>query len=190
MADAICVHGRVEKFMGDGVMGIVGDLMEEPDDQNIVLKALCTATRMCDSFRTVVEGWEQAWIPGFQKQFNEEIDLKIGIGINFGPAVFDFYGSPDHKEYTAIGDTVNTAKRLEELAGKTDESGEEYEPILISQTMFARAQGFLQCKRHAISIRGKGYRMPVYGVTEFDRDKCFGKVQCSDHNCPRGRWQV
>jgi class 3 adenylate cyclase len=192
MANAICVHGRVEKFTGDGVMGIIGDLIEEPNDQKIVLRASCTATKMYDSFQGIVQTWKETWIPDFQKRFNEEIDLKIGIGINFGPAFFDFYGSIDHKEYSAIGDTANSAQRLEELASRIDESGNEYEPILISQTMFVRAQDFIKkFERHVVSVRGKAYRIPVYGVKEFDREKCKcsqEKVQCSD--CPGGIWQI
>ena len=43
------------------------------------------------------------------------LDFKIGIGINSGPAIVGSIGSPKRQEYTAIGDTVNIAARVEAL---------------------------------------------------------------------------
>ena len=193
MANTLCIHGRIDKFIGDAVMGIVGDLFEEADDQKTVLRAICTATMMYDAFQEIVANWndpehEDYWIPEFRKYFNEDINLRLGIGINYGPAIFDFYGSADYREYTGIGDTVNTAERLEEQASKPDELGEDCEPILISQMMFTRAEGFIpDFKRHTLNLRGKALPVSAYGVTQFDRDKCKAEgAQCD--GCAGGQW--
>ena len=185
MANAIWIHGRVEKFMGDGIMAVFGDLREEEGDREtvenkIALKAVCAAKRMEAEFKEILKEWHDEWIPNFVKECNEEINPRIGIGINFGPAVFGFYGSTEHKDYSAIGDTVNTAKRLEEQASNPDEQGDECEPILISQTMFSRVSKFVETKKHVVSIRGKKHRMPIYGVTCFYRDKCYELVRCEE----------
>lgn len=183
MAKAIWIHGRVEKFMGDGIMAVFGDLREEDGNREIVenkiaLRVVCAAKQMEVEFKDILKEWHDGWIPNFVKECNEEIKPRIGIGINFGPAVFGFYGSIEHKDYSAIGDTVNTAKRLEQQASNPDEQGNECEPILISQTMFSRVSQFVETKRHVIGIRGKGHPMPIYGVTCFNKDKCYELVRC------------
>ena len=194
IAEKLCIHGRIDKFVGDAAVGIVGDLFEETDDQKTVLRAICTATMMYDAFQEIVADWndpehENYWIPEFRKYFNEDIDLRIGIGINYGPVIFDFFGSDDHKEYTAIGDTINTAERLEELASKPSESGRDYEPILISQTMFMRAESFISnYKPYMLTLRGKARPVSACGIREFDRDACMALVQCKD--CPGGQWTI
>lgn len=194
IAKKLCIHGRIDKFIGDAAMGIIGDLFEEIDDRKTVLRAICTATMMYDAFQEIVADWndlehENYWIPDFRKYFNEDIDLRIGIGINYGPVIFDFFGSDDYKEYTAIGDTINTAERLEELASKPSESGGDYEPILISQTMFMRAEPFISnYELYMLTLRGKARPVSACGIRGFDRDACMALVQCKD--CPGEQWMI
>ncbi|TWU60660.1 Adenylate cyclase 1 [Rubripirellula tenax] len=99
--------GMVNKFLGDGFMAIFGvGANTQRHAQDAVDSAM--ALRACVQQSTSLfhdAGWD---------------DLQIGIGINTGPAVVGSIGSPKRQEYTAIGDTVNVAARVEaatKLAG-------------------------------------------------------------------------
>lgn len=96
--------GTIDKYMGDCIMVIFGAPIQKPDD---VLRCVYTAFRLMEKF----------------KEFKEIIDLPpghelgLGISISTGPAIVGNFGSSNRMEYTAIGETVNLASRLEKLAG-------------------------------------------------------------------------
>jgi class 3 adenylate cyclase len=184
MTDKACIHGRIEKFVGDSVTCIVGDLFDEIDEQKTVLRAICTTTMMYDTFQQMVKNWEKSWLSDFRKSYNEDISLRLGIGVNYGPAFFDFYGSSDYRQYMAIGDTANTAQRLEELANKPHEKGKYYEPILISQTMLSRLErSMVEFNEHVLDVRGKAWPIPAYGLTGFNRKKCKDICGSNSRQC-------
>jgi adenylate cyclase len=91
-------HGIVNKFPGDGFLALFGAPIDDPD----------AARRAVEAAREMLGAMERnnagnAW------------QLRIGIGIHMGNVVAGNVGSPRRKEYTAIGDTVNFAARLETL---------------------------------------------------------------------------
>ncbi len=96
-------HGTLDKFVGDATMAFWGAPlpMEDP-----VYYAAKTAL-------DIVKGSEE-----LSRQLKEEIgeELHVGVGVHFGPAVVGNMGSERRMDYTAIGDTVNTAARLESNA--------------------------------------------------------------------------
>ncbi len=96
-------HGTLDKFVGDATMAFWGAPlpMEDP-----VYYAAKTAM-------DIVKGSEE-----LSRQLKEEIgeELHVGVGVHFGPAVVGNMGSERRMDYTAIGDTVNTAARLESNA--------------------------------------------------------------------------
>ncbi len=94
--------GMVNKFLGDGFMALFGIGSSEGNHAQQAIAA--GQAMLCCLDETAVE-LEQAGWPG----------LKIGIGINTGPAIVGSIGSPKRQEYTAIGDTVNVAARVEVL---------------------------------------------------------------------------
>ncbi len=97
--------GMVNKFLGDGFMALFGI---GANDSNHAEQAIAAGQAMlCCLDETASELKEAGW-PG----------LKIGIGINTGPAIVGSIGSPKRQEYTAIGDTVNVAARVESLTKK------------------------------------------------------------------------
>jgi adenylate cyclase len=100
MIEAVDRHGGfINKFLGDGFMAIFGAPLDDPDAAAHAVGAAREILAEIDR-RGLAEGF---W------------PLRIGIGLHIGPAVTGNVGSPRRKEFTAIGDTVNLASRLEQL---------------------------------------------------------------------------
>jgi adenylate cyclase len=93
-------HGTIDKFLGDGMMVIFGAPLDDPYQEE---HAVTAAVEMQRELEALCSRWEAEGRRGF----------KMGIGINSGSAVVGNIGSQEHMEYTAIGDTVNLAARLE-----------------------------------------------------------------------------
>lgn len=100
MCDIVAAHGGVvNKFLGDGMLIVFGAPAHQPDDAQ---RALAAAREM---LAEVVRMRERGEFP----------DLRIGIGMHRGEAVVGNVGGVQRQEYTAIGDTVNTASRVQDL---------------------------------------------------------------------------
>jgi adenylate cyclase len=100
-----CVRERggvVDKFIGDAVMATFGGLLRLDDP---CTAAVDSATDMLRELEVLNESWTARGLPS----------LRIGVGVHFGEAVQGSIGSHDRKEFTVIGDAVNTAARLESL---------------------------------------------------------------------------
>lgn len=120
MSEIIFAHGgTLDKYIGDGLMAIFGAPTASPEDARNALKAAVTMQKQLISLNKELED------EGFQR-------IQIGIGLHTGEAVIGYIGSDRRSEYTAIGDTVNLASRLESNA-----SGGQ---ILVSEAT-ARAGG-------------------------------------------------
>jgi adenylate cyclase len=110
MTDAIMGHGgTLVSFMGDGIMAVFGAPIEQPDHAD---RALAAAREMLDVRLPAFSAWmrEGGRGDGFQ----------IGIGVNSGPVMSGQVGSARRMDYTTIGDTVNTASRLEGMTKGTE----------------------------------------------------------------------
>jgi adenylate cyclase len=135
--------GRLDKFIGDGVMAIFG-LDAEP--QAACRRALDGARRMALALDDLNEA-----LAGDLDQ-----PLRIGIGLHAGPAIVGEMGFERTSSLTAIGDTVNTASRLETL---TKDFGVE---LVVSQDLLDRAGVDLSgATRHEVEIRGRQGRLAV-----------------------------
>ncbi|MGH9930679.1 MAG: adenylate/guanylate cyclase domain-containing protein, partial [Pyrinomonadaceae bacterium] len=93
--------GALDKFIGDAIMAIWGAPLDDPKHAENAIRCALEMTDTLDAFRK-----ELGDIGG---QFD------IGIGIHSGSAVVGLIGSDQRREYTAIGDTVNLASRIEGL---------------------------------------------------------------------------
>jgi adenylate cyclase len=94
--------GTVDKFIGDGMMAFFGAPNSLPCPEECALDA---AREMLSALHALNQ----------ELQLDNIAPLKIGIGLHSGDAVIGYIGSDERHEYTAIGDTVNIASRLEGL---------------------------------------------------------------------------
>jgi adenylate cyclase len=108
MSEAILDHGgTLVAYMGDGIMAVFGAPLQQPDHAD---RALAAAREMLDR----LEGFNQ-WL----RDTDMHDGFKMGIGLNTGPVMSGHVGSERRLEYTALGDTTNTAARLEGMTKGT-----------------------------------------------------------------------
>jgi adenylate cyclase len=108
MSEAILNHGgTLVAYMGDGIMAVFGAPLRQDDHADRALEA---AREMLDR----LQGFN-AWLR--EQQLHE--GFKMGIGLNSGPVMSGNVGSERRLEYTALGDTTNTAARLEGMTKGT-----------------------------------------------------------------------
>jgi len=99
--------GTVDKFVGDAIIAIFGAPIELDNNAYWACKA---AVEMRQKFNLLKEKWQKEKRDGFE----------IGIGISSGPATVGNLGSKQIFDYTAIGDTMNTGARIEDLNKEFD----------------------------------------------------------------------
>jgi adenylate cyclase len=152
MTEAIhAAGGTLIAYMGDGIMAVFGAPLEQPDHAD---RALAAATEMIgprlDAFN--------AWIA----EHGHEHQFAMGVGINSGPVMAGNIGSEQRVEYTALGDTTNTASRLE---GMTKGSGHM---LFVADTTRERMKsppaGFKLVGE--LEIRGRVEPVPVWTIVE------------------------
>lgn len=162
LGDAVLAHGGfIDKIMGDGFMALFNVPSPQPDHAT---NAVQTALAMYKHL--------------MRKNQTHSLPMNIRIGIHTGEAVVGNIGMPRLLNYTAIGDTVNLAKRLEESSEPGDIS-------LSDATYAALNLDLLGDDRHLISAIGpckfKGFTGPVdvYQIKGVDTDmvqKPIGRV--------------
>jgi adenylate cyclase len=95
-------QGLVDKYMGDAIMAFWGAPLEQTDHAEM---ACLSSLEMIDKLRELQSRWKKKGLPSFD----------IGIGLNSGEAIVGNMGSKSRFDYTAIGDNVNLASRMENL---------------------------------------------------------------------------
>jgi adenylate cyclase len=106
-AEIFACGGTVEKYIGDAIFAVFGLPNACPED---AANALRCARRMI----AALDRWNG------ERTEQSEAPLAIGIGLNYGPAVIGDVGSRHGLSFTVIGDTVNTASRLQGLTRSLD----------------------------------------------------------------------
>ncbi|MGH1341062.1 MAG: adenylate/guanylate cyclase domain-containing protein [Nannocystales bacterium] len=123
LTDIVFRHdGTVDKFIGDCVMAIWGAPSDEPDH----------AARALEAAEEIVS-WLEIGNANWKKKYG--VTIQIAVGINSGEAVVGNIGSKTRMEYTAIGDAVNVAARLEAIA-------RPQQILITEQTKEAAGDGF------------------------------------------------
>ena len=137
-------EGTIDKFIGDGVMSIFGAPIEQTDHPERAIRA---ALQMQSEAGKLAER--------LLAQYGRSVSF--GIGINSGPAVVGNIGSTERLDYTAIGDTVNLAARLESNA----KPGQ----ILISKETYERVkEKFRVTALDPIKVKGKENLVEIFQV--------------------------
>jgi adenylate cyclase len=102
MSDIIFAHGgTLDKYIGDGLMALFGAPHATPEDA-------------CNAVSSAVAMQRQMQVINAQLRADGLAEIAIGIGLHTGVATVGYIGSERRSEYTAIGDTVNLAARLEQ----------------------------------------------------------------------------
>ena len=118
--------GTIDKFLGDGVMALYNTPLPQDDH---ALRAVQTALQVLEA------------LPEFHQQFDPLFRLSINFGIHTGKAIVGNVGTPDLMDFTAIGDTVNLASRLQGLSGNSQITISEDTYRLIMDTVEAERVG-------------------------------------------------
>ena len=144
-------QGTLDKFIGDGMMVEFGAPFEDSKQE---LHAILAAIHMQRRLKEISDQWEKE---GKQP-------LSMGIGIHAGFAVLGNIGSELRMEYTAIGDTVNVASRLERLTRKIGRS------IIVSKSVYDKVKGyFIFEDLKEIEIRGRKGTLQIYSIDPYDK---------------------
>ncbi|MEM8588057.1 MAG: adenylate/guanylate cyclase domain-containing protein [Pseudomonadota bacterium] len=151
--------GTIDKFLGDGVMAFWG----APDRQ---------ADHASRAARTVLAIADAIDLDNRQRAEDGGLPIKLRIGLHSGTVVVGNIGAPERMNYTIVGDTVNTAKRLEQL-GKVLGTAEETVTILISAETAAALEPdafhLERCGAHPVP--GRGQPIEVCRLGGADRGK-------------------
>lgn len=147
VTDAIFKNkGTLDKFIGDAAMAVFNSPFDLDD---YVYRAVCTARDIAAGSDKIREK--------FLERFGKTVNY--GIGVNCGEATIGNIGSPFRMDYTAIGDTVNTASRLESNAPAGT--------ILISEEVKTRLGDRIKTEEVGeIPLKGKKVGIMVYKVLE------------------------
>lgn len=140
--------GLVNKFIGDGIMALFGAPTRMPEHAVSAVKAAIAMQAAMRDFNA-----EQRAL-GLS-------ELAIGVGIATGPVVVGNIGSHDRLEYTAMGDTVNTASRIE---GLNKESGST---ILFDAATYEQVRATIPVvPRGSLNVKGKSEPIRVFAPLE------------------------
>jgi len=137
--------GTLDKYVGDEIIGLFGAPVERPDSPVLAVRCALEMLRALDEFNHMraADGAEP---------------LYVGIGVNTGPVIAGAIGSSRTLQYTVIGDAVNIASRLCNVAGPGE--------VIISQSTFDLVRGEVAAEeREPVVVKGKAKAISIYRAT-------------------------
>ena len=149
-------RGYLNKFLGDGLMAVFGAVRDDADHE---VHAVQCALDMQQAMDVLRNRWRQ------QSDDAQQCDLRIGVGVNTGVAVVGNIGTKQRMDYTAIGDAVNMASRLE--ATTKEHPGTT---VLVGEATYKaarRAFDFVSVGK--LQVRGKRRPVAAYTVPLYQR---------------------
>ncbi|MGH9825501.1 MAG: adenylate/guanylate cyclase domain-containing protein, partial [Blastocatellia bacterium] len=152
MTPLVFAHkGMLDKYIGDGLMALFGVPYQSDDAAGSAVQAAIAMER---AMAKLNQELKLAGLP----------DIAIGIGVNTGNVTVGYIGSEQRTDYTAIGDSVNLAARLEKQAGPGQ--------ILISRSTFEALKEPVPTRLFGeIKVKGKKESVQVYEVLWQDRNE-------------------
>jgi adenylate cyclase len=142
--------GVVDKYIGDAIMAVFGAPLDMPDH---AARAIRAALEMLER------------LAEFNADRKEGPIVRVRIGINSGKAVAGEIGSVNKKEYTVLGDTVNTASRLESSVAKPG-------MVVIGENTQAAVADLFECRSlGSFTLKGKEKEVAVYEVVGLVRSQ-------------------
>ncbi len=145
MLEAIYAYrGTLDKFLGDGLLAVFGAPLDDAEHQKMAIFAAEAMLKAARRLRAEI-------------RVRHKVDWRIGIGVHTGWAVVGNVGSEMRMEYTAIGDTVNAASRIEGL-------NKEYHTEFLASEAVVDAVGdcFKFREVDAVQLRGTSQSMKLY----------------------------
>lgn len=145
--------GTLKQFVGDEIMVMFGAPFPQPDPE---ARAIRAAVEMKARLAELRQAWHGRGL---------RVDLDVKIGIHRGRVVVGNVGSPRRTEYAAVGDAVNVAARVMQLAPVLGH------PILVTEEVYARAGSAARVREFpAQPVKGRSAAVRVYGVDEVRGD--------------------
>jgi len=136
--------GTLDKFIGDAVMAFFGAPMVHDDD---AARSVMTAVEILQTVKSMSEDYKREY----------GVEVSFSIGINTGEAIVGNVGSLERMEYTAIGDTVNLAARLQAKAGRNE--------IVINESVYLHVKDMFNCEAlPPFYVKGKEQSINAYVI--------------------------
>jgi class 3 adenylate cyclase len=152
---AACIEaegGTVDKFIGDSVMAMWGAPERYADGPD-------RACRAALAIETAMRAWNE------DRRLADQPVIRVRIGLHTGPVVVGNIGSPGRVNYTVVGDTVNTAKRLDEL-GRIAGAGADGTRILLSGETAAALRAAMPLVNLGLKrLRGRSTPVEVFSLS-------------------------
>lgn len=144
--------GRIDKFIGDAVMAEFGVPYPYPDQALSALRAASGISKVATEFKN----WMHNRFPD-----RDIPDFGVGVGIHTGSAVVGNLGSARRMEFTAIGDTVNVASRIE---GET--KNQSCVILASAETVRAAGGAAITGRYDTIKVKGRVEPVVVYEIID------------------------
>jgi adenylate cyclase len=144
-------EGTIDKYIGDAVMVFWGAPETQPDQ----------ADRAC---RAAVSIAREIHTENVRRRLHGEPAIRVRIGIHSGPAVVGNVGATTRFNYTIIGDTVNTAERIEVLSRELVDPATEVYAALSAATAERLRQPWTLIPHGPHHIRGREQPIELYGI--------------------------
>jgi adenylate cyclase len=159
--------GTIDKYMGDCIMAFWNAPMDDPKHAEDGCRS---ALEMVAAMAPLNARLEQE----AKDEGRKHLDLKVGLGLNSGDAVVGNMGTAQRMDYSVLGDTVNTAARLE---GQSKSYGTD---IVIGPNTYQQVQEFAIIELDNIQVKGKTVGLQIYalmGDEEVAKDPAFIAVK-------------